>query len=174
VPWNNGWLEKGAQFLHGKGSRLAQLTEEKGFLSDIEATEGDGLYIREDGSEIDQKLIAEVDGIINNILTDCEEYSVNYEIDYRDVKENIGKVLRTEFYKYIKMTNDPLDIKNAKEELFDWNVRFLTIDNACTVLDELSVKSWGKYKVKVKIVISLFYIYIYIYILMYENSVKKL
>ncbi|XP_011497071.1 PREDICTED: spermine oxidase-like [Ceratosolen solmsi marchali] len=146
IPWNNSWLEKGAQFLHGKGSKLAQLIEERGFLSDIEAVEGDGLYLREDGSEIDKKLIAEVDEIVSKILIDCEKYSINNDIDFMDVKENIGKVLRTKFYKHIKLTDDPLDIKNAKEELFDWNVRFLAIDNACILLDELSLKSWGKYK----------------------------
>lgn len=148
IPWNNGWIERGAQFLHGRGSALAKFAEEKGLISDDEAAEGEGLYLREDGTEMDHELVREVDDIVKNIMEDCEKYATNNEIEYLDVEENIGKVLTTRFHKHLLMTNDPPNIKNAKEELFDWNVRFLAIDNACNSLNELSVKSWGKFKVK--------------------------
>lgn len=148
IPWNDGWIECGAQFLHGRGSTLAKFAEEKGFISDNESAEGEGLYLREDGTEMNHELVREVDDIVKNIMEDCEKYAANNEIEYLDVEENIGKVLRTRFHKYLTMTNDPPNIRNAKEELFDWNVRFLTIDNACNSLNELSVKSWGKFKVK--------------------------
>ncbi|XP_058797804.1 spermine oxidase-like isoform X2 [Phymastichus coffea] len=127
IPWKNGWLELGAQFLHGRESTLAQLAEIKGLLSCIDGAEGEGLYLRVDGSNVDQALILEVDDIVKNILEDCEKYALNNEIEYSDIEENI-------------------DIRQIKEELFDWNVRFLLIDNACMQLDELSVKSWGKFK----------------------------
>ncbi|XP_031787393.1 spermine oxidase [Nasonia vitripennis] len=146
IPWNDGWIEHGAQFLHGRGSTLGKFAEEKGFLSDDEVAEGEGLYLREDGTEMDHELVREVDDIVKNIMEDCEKYATNNEIEYLDVEENIGKVLKTRFCKYLTMTNDPLSIRNAKEELFDWNVRFLAIDNACNSLNELSVKSWGKFK----------------------------
>lgn len=126
---------------------MAQLAENKGFLSDTDGSEGEGFYLREDGSVVDQKLVLEVDDIIKNILEDCEKYVSNNEIEHADIEENIGKVLRNRFYKHLKITNDPEDVRHKKEELFDWNVRFLLIDNACTRLDELSVKSWGKFEV---------------------------
>ena len=147
IPWNEGWIEEGAQFVHGNKSKLAKIAKEKGFLSDVGGTEGEGIYLREDGTEMNSELISEVDDVVKNILEDCEKYAFNNEIEYTDIEANIGKVLRTQFYKYLKVTDNPSDIKKAKEEIFNWNIKFLLIDNACPSLDELSVKSWGKFKV---------------------------
>lgn len=97
---------------------------------------------------MDKNLVLEVDDTIKNIMEDCEKYAANSEIEYIDVEENVGKVLKTRFSKYLKMKKDPPNIRKAKEELFNWNVRFLVIDNACDSIDELSVKSWGKFEVQ--------------------------
>ncbi|XP_014236124.1 spermine oxidase-like [Trichogramma pretiosum] len=146
IPHNNGWLEKGAQFLHGNESTLGQLAQELGLISDEHVGEGEGLYLQENGAEMNKDLILEVDDIVKNILEDCEKFANNIDIECNDVEDNIGNVLESRFYKYLKMKNDPIFVRNAKEEIYDWNIRFLIIDNACNSLENLSVKSWGKFK----------------------------
>lgn len=117
-------------------------------ISDAHVAEGEGFYLREDGTKVDHKLVLEIDDVIKNVLEDCEKYATNNEIEYTDIDESIGKLLKTRFQKYLRMADDPPHIKTIKEELYDWNVRYLVIDNACEKLDDLSTKSWGKFKVK--------------------------
>lgn len=143
IPWNKGWIECGAQFVHGDKSPLAQLCYKHNLLSDIQCKDGQGIFIRDNGCKVDKTLIEEIDDLIRNTLEDCEDYeNKDIKIEY----ENIGEVLRDSFNKHLLQKNDSEAIKTIKKEIFDWNVRFLVIDNACFTIDELSTKYWGKFK----------------------------
>lgn len=122
-------------------------------LSDIQCKDGQGIFIRDNGYKVDETLIEEIDDLIRNTLEDCEDYeNKDIKIEY----ENIGEVLRDSFNKHLLQKNDSEAIKTIKKEIFDWNVRFLVIDNACFTIDELSTKYWGKFKVNTRKVIIIY------------------
>lgn len=122
-------------------------------LSDIQCKDGQGIFIRDNGCKVDETLIEEIDDLIRNTLEDCEDYeNKDIKIEY----ENIGEVLRDSLNKNLLQKNDSVAIKTIKKEIFDWNVRFLVIDNACFTIDELSTKYWGKFKVNIRKVIIIY------------------
>lgn len=143
IPWNKAWIECGAQFVHGDQSQLAQLCYEHDLLSDIQCQDGQGIFIRNNGCKVDEALIEEIDDLVRTTLEDCEDYeNKDIEVGF----ENIDAVLRNCLNKHLHKKDDPLATRTIKKEIFDWNVRFLVIDNACFTLDELSTKYWGKFK----------------------------
>lgn len=142
VPWDNGWIDCGAQFLHGDKSRLAQYCLNNDLLSNIQGTDGDGIFLRDDGTIINENLIREVDDLVRTVSDDiCESR--------RPLKkqENMGSIMRSRFEDYLHERDDPPAERKMKEEIFDWNVRFLLVDNCCHSLDDLSAVLWGKFKV---------------------------
>ncbi|XP_034193646.2 uncharacterized protein LOC117610410 [Osmia lignaria lignaria] len=143
IPWSKSWIESGAQFLHGDQSQLAQLCYQHDLLSSIQCRDGEGIFIRNNGCKVDDALVTEIDDFVRTTLEECENYE-NKTVEAGN--ENIGRVLRNSLAKYLDEQNDSLRIKNIKKEIFDWNVRFLTIDNSCFTLDELSTEYWGKFK----------------------------
>ncbi|CAK9807642.1 Peroxisomal N(1)-acetyl-spermine/spermidine oxidase, partial [Anthophora quadrimaculata] len=143
VPWNDTWIEYGAQFVHGDQSQLAQLCYQHDLLADIDYRDGQGIFIRSNGRKVDEALVEEIDDLIRNTLEDCEDY-VNRDVG--EGCENIGMVLRNSLNQHLHQKNDSVAIKNIKKEIFDWNLRFLNVDNSCYTLDDLSTKYWGKFK----------------------------
>lgn len=123
---------------------MAELCYEHDLLSDAHYRDGEGDFIRDDGITLDPAVVAEVDDLVRSVLEECEDYE-NQDLGTK--YENIGRVLEARFRQYLLETNDPPEIKDMKEEIYDWNVRFLMIDNSCFTLDELSAKYWGKFKV---------------------------
>lgn len=150
IPWNRNWIESGAQFLHGDQSQLAQLCRLNDLLSDDQCKDGQGIFVRDNGIKVDELLVEEIDDLVRTTLEDYEDYeNMNVETGC----ENIGKVLRTSFKKHSQRKTDSSMAKVVKKEIFDWNVRFLVIDNSCLTLDGLSTKFWGKFKVSVFVAI---------------------
>ncbi|XP_018364708.1 PREDICTED: uncharacterized protein LOC108762270 isoform X3 [Trachymyrmex cornetzi] len=141
IPWDNGWVDCGAQFLHGDKSRLAQYCLNNDLLSTIQGTDGDGIFLRDDGTIMSDSLVREVDDLVRTVLDDiCESQKPLKK------KENIGSVMRNRFEDYLHEKNNPPVERKMKEEIFDWNVRFLLVDNCCHSLDDLSAVLWGKFK----------------------------
>ncbi|XP_043269279.1 spermine oxidase isoform X2 [Venturia canescens] len=144
IEWNNNWVEAGAQFLHGDQSALGTLAKEHKLLSETESTEGQGIFVCDDGTSIDQRLVDEIDDLVCDTLENCEKYA------YRDTEleslDNIGKVLRKNMLTYLRSKNETPIIRRIQEEIFDWMVKFLMIDNSCSTLDDLSTKYWGKFR----------------------------
>ncbi|XP_077274574.1 uncharacterized protein LOC143904120 isoform X2 [Temnothorax americanus] len=141
VPWGNGWIDCGAQFLHGDKSRLAQYCLNSDLLSNIQGTDGDGIFLRDDGTIMNESLVREVDDLVRTVSDDlCES---RWPLKKQ---ENIGSIMRTRFEDYLHERDDSPMEKKMKEEIFDWNVRFLLVDNCCHSLDDLSAILWGKFK----------------------------
>lgn len=139
--WNDEWIELGAQFLHGDGSELAELSKRHDLLAQESSGEGEGLYLRDDGLEIEEGLVRQVDCLVRDILEECENWSDG------TLQDSIGLVLQKRFKDFLNESDDSSARKTILEELLDWNVRFLVIDNSCDDLDKLSTKSWGNFKV---------------------------
>lgn len=146
VPWNKTWIDCGAQFVHGDQSQLARLCYQHDLLSDIQCRDGQGIFLRSNGRKVNEALVEEIDDLVRDTLENCEDYA-NKDIEIETGCETIGGALRESLNKHLRESNGSLALKNIKKEIFDWNVRFLAIDNACFSLDELSTKYWGKFKV---------------------------
>lgn len=149
IPWDNNWLDCGAQFLHGDKSLLAQYCLGNNLLSDIQGNDGEGIFLRDDGTIINKNVVREIDDLIRTVLEECE---VHENQDFQEIlekHEDIGSILRNKFEQYLRESNDSLIEKKMKEEIFDWNIRFLLIDNSCNSLNDLSAMMWGKFKVDI-------------------------
>lgn len=87
-------------------------------------------------------LVREVDDLVRTVSDDlCESRKPLKK------QENMGSVMRSRFEDYLHERDDPPTERKMKEEIFDWNVRFLLVDNCCHSLDDLSAVLWGKFKV---------------------------
>ncbi|XP_029660903.1 spermine oxidase-like [Formica exsecta] len=140
VSWNNDWIDCGAQFLHGDKSKLAQYCLDNNLLSNIQGTDGEGIFLRDDGTIMNENLIHEIDDLLRTVSDDiCESRWPLKKY------ETIGSIMRCRFEEYLRERNDSLTRKKM-EEIFDWNVRFLLVDNCCHSLDDLSASLWGKFK----------------------------
>ncbi|RLU21371.1 hypothetical protein DMN91_005744 [Ooceraea biroi] len=141
VPWDNGWIDCGAQFLHGDKSRLAEYCLNNNLLSNIQGTDGEGIFLRDDGAIMCDSLVREIDDLVRTVSDDiCESP--------RSLKEheNIGSVMRSRFEQYLRERDDSSIDRGMKKEIFDWNMRFLLVDNCCHSVDDLSATLWGKFK----------------------------
>lgn len=141
ISWGNGWIDCGAQFLHGDKSRLAQYCINNDLLSNIQGTDGDGIFLRDDGTVMSESLVREVDDLVRTVSDElCESQKPLKRL------ENIGSVMRSRFEDHLHERDDSPTERMMKEEIFDWNMRFLLVDNCCHSLDDLSAILWGKFK----------------------------
>uniref|UniRef100_A0A1B6L922 Amine oxidase domain-containing protein n=1 Tax=Graphocephala atropunctata TaxID=36148 RepID=A0A1B6L922_9HEMI len=135
------FVELGAQWIHGEGNPVFELAATEQLLSGTTSDEGLGLYLKPDGKQISLTVVQEVAGVVGDILEDCCRF-----VNETSAPESVGAYLTQKFTQYIKSCNDPLDVQKEKMDLFDWHVRFQTIDNSCTRLSCLSAKAWGEYE----------------------------
>ncbi|XP_046488653.2 spermine oxidase-like, partial [Neodiprion pinetum] len=143
IPWTNNWVECGAQYLYGQQSDLAKICRYRGLLSDFVSTKGSDSYLRDDGVQVDGVLVKDINDVVQSAIEECKVFE-NAEIRMLDNAANVGRILRSKLRKHLRTKGDPLTIRDMREEIFDWNVRLLMIENACFTLDELSVKYWGE------------------------------
>ncbi|XP_069688815.1 uncharacterized protein [Periplaneta americana] len=145
VCLDGGWVETGAQWIHGQNNEVWRLAQKYNLLSSITSAEGEGPYMRDDGVIFDPGLVEEIYQVVTEILEECEQFSEK-NCNAETVPKSIGQYLRQKFEKYLESChNDTKEIIRMKEELYDWHLRFQVIDNSCTVLDKLSAKAWGNY-----------------------------
>lgn len=146
VPWNNNWIDCGAQFLHGDKSKLAHYCLDNNLLSNIQGTDGEGIFLRNDGTIMSDNLVREIDDLLRTVSDDiCES---RWPLKKH---ETIGSVMRCKFEEHLREIKDS-STRKKMEEIFEWNVRFLLVDNSCHSLDELSANLWGKFKVNLIII----------------------
>ncbi|XP_015110147.1 spermine oxidase [Diachasma alloeum] len=145
IYWNDNWIEEGAQFLHGSESELAKFCTNHNLISEEESAEGKGIYVRNDGMQLDKNLIQEIDYLIRDILDDCEIYTHYNEARHEEIPKSIGSHLKLEIDRHIWSKGDRSN-RNLKQNIIDWNYKFLIIDNSCSKLEELSAKHWGQFR----------------------------
>ncbi|XP_011142812.2 uncharacterized protein LOC105185188 isoform X2 [Harpegnathos saltator] len=150
VPVGETCIELGAQYLHGDEGDLAEYCRAKNLLSRIFGTDGEGLLLRDNGCAISSGtvLACDVNDVIHDTLHNCEQFYRHKETEY-DIanNESVGNYLRKNFEKYLAECNDPAPIRKMKEEVFDFKMRYLQVDNSCDSMYELSLKLWGKYEI---------------------------
>lgn len=138
-------LELGAQWIHGEKNEVFLISKKNHLLTDEYSSEGEGLYLRENGEVIDEIIVREVDDVVKDILEGCEEYALNGSEN--NAPQSIGQELLTKFDYYLQnSTTDTETTKEIKRDLLDWHTRFQLIDNACFDLKNLSAKLWGLFK----------------------------
>lgn len=142
VNVGNDWIELGAQWIHGDRNEVYELCRKHSLVTDQYSEEGQGVYLREDGTVVDEALIEEVDRLIKTVLENCEDY-----VSADDVfPSSVGEELLVKFNEYLNDSGDSDAVKELKKDLFYWHVRFHLIDNSCDDLSNLSAKAWGLYR----------------------------
>lgn len=136
----DGFIEFGAQWLHGNNNELYELANQHQLLSKTPSFEGEGKFLRDDGFTYSEEFLKKVEGVVTNILRECEEFT---KLE-NDCSFSVGEYLKTEFQKYIRTNLYDDEIPRWKE-VFAWHVRFHEIDNSCDALEMLSAKAWGSY-----------------------------
>lgn len=137
----DGFIEFGAQWLHGDKNELYDLANEHQLLSKTPSFEGEGKFLRNDGYAYNEEFLKKVNGVVTNILSECAEFIKLEE----ECTFSVGEYLSTEFEKYINMNLMYDDDIPRWREVFLWHLRFHEIDNSCDALDMLSAKAWGSY-----------------------------
>lgn len=132
-------LELGAQWIHGKQNPIYEIAKQHNLVAGEKSFEARGLYVRDDGLVINQQLVEKVDFEIGKILYDCEGF-----VDAVDYPNSVGEYLENQFNQNIH-SDDAL--KQQMLELYDWHVRFQTIDNSCTNFKKVSAREWGRYEI---------------------------
>ncbi|XP_024943556.1 peroxisomal N(1)-acetyl-spermine/spermidine oxidase isoform X2 [Cephus cinctus] len=88
--WDNDWIEYGAQFLHGDQSKLADLCRHYKLLSDSPSSEAQGYYLRDDGIQVDESLVREID---NLFVGGCEHtvFKTGYDSLTRTIVNGLSR-----------------------------------------------------------------------------------
>lgn len=108
--------------------------------------DGEGIFLREDGTVMSERLVREIDDLVRTVCDDmCESPRPTKE------HENVGFVIKNKFEEYLRTKND-CSTKKMMKEIFDWNQRFLIVDNSCHSLDDLSAMLWGNFKVNFELI----------------------
>lgn len=102
---------------------------------------------------MDKRLVKEIDEVVKSALGECKGIE-NSEVAVPNNAVNVGRALRSQLRKHLRSKNDPLSIRDMREEIFDWNIRSLMVDYSCFTLDELSAKFFGERKVNYLVGIS--------------------
>lgn len=137
-------LEMGAQWLHGADQNpLYKWLTELSMLDDFEdASLGfKGLFCTEDGREADARLVAKVLEIV------CESKLLLSKNRYVDIitnkgLRNAGQVFRHQLDARLNGDEELLHNKSLVYAIFDWFLRYETIENCCDSMDEVSTASY--------------------------------
>lgn len=135
-------IDAGAQWLHGRNNFLYDISEHHQLLAAEQSEEGLGTFFYENGEEINPYLVKTVDFHIGKLLEECEQFAHTKKMD--TYPKSVGHFLRERFQTFVDSLKCAED-QNCALDLFDWHVRFQTIDNSCLTLDQLSAKFWGNY-----------------------------
>nr|CAH7723595.1 unnamed protein product [Callosobruchus chinensis] len=137
---NDKAVDLGAQWLHGRDNPLYRLAEKQGLLAKETSEEGLGLFVRNDGTIIDEDLVKKVNWKIGIILEDCRCF-----MEENEYPKSLGDYLDKNFTEYLNSSEDDPETRETKRQLLDWNIRFQIVDNSCHSLKRLSAKYWGSY-----------------------------
>lgn len=135
-------LELGAQWIHGKHNPVYKLAKKHNLIAEETSREAKGIFVRDDGSIIDETLVDKVDFEVGRILYECEGF-----VDACDYPSSVREHLSSQFMKYLENSEENEEQKQLMSELCDWHVRFQVIDNSCVDLKKVSAREWGRYEI---------------------------
>lgn len=134
-------IDAGAQWLHGRFNYLYKFAENFNLLTSDQSEEGLGVFLYENGMEIDEFFVKKIDFQIGKLLNECEQF---VKINLNTYPTSVGHFLCERFKCYLNCFDNVME-KNCANDIFDWHKRFQIIDNSCLSLNHLSAKYWGKY-----------------------------
>lgn len=144
VEVNGKFVDLGAQWIHGSQNLLYKLASKHGLLSEEVSVEGLGIYIRDDGNVVDEFLVKKIDFEVGIMLEECLSF-----IDHHEYPDSMEEFFTRKFEEFLESPvycDKPDEVKQTTALLFDWHLRFQTIDNSCCGLNSISAKLWGTYK----------------------------
>ncbi|XP_053201241.1 spermine oxidase-like [Panonychus citri] len=161
IKHDDGYLELGAQWVHGQeGNKVFEMASQRDLIAPDASVEGEGHFCTQNGQKIDYNLVNQVIIFLDTIKTSLS--NGDYKKDFQRVLNNgvdnnldssnlpdvisVGEVFRTAFGKWIagKKFKSPQDAK-LTQGIFDWFIKFESIDNSCSSLDQLSAMSYANY-----------------------------
>lgn len=104
--------------------------------------EESGIFIRDDGIQINATFVDEIEAIVDDILEDADE--IYHDENESTYPESLEKFLTDEFEKKIQLL--PTEKKIQARQLLDWHKRSESIDNAAENFNEISAKHWGRFE----------------------------
>ncbi|XP_055340214.1 peroxisomal N(1)-acetyl-spermine/spermidine oxidase-like [Paramacrobiotus metropolitanus] len=166
----NGYLEKGAQFLHGENC-LTSAVKEKGLALAVNTDEPpklevhvaakehgpEGVFLLDDDSQLSElpkdvisEALKETYKTINSIVDRCKQTAPEIAERVQDVGESrrttLGHFLRTEFEQFMGTKDDEATcVKAYRWAIFEWMMRVHLSDCASRTLYDLSVMEYSKY-----------------------------
>ncbi|XP_054167377.1 spermine oxidase-like [Oppia nitens] len=144
IPFDNGVLELGAQWLHGQhGNPLYHLAKERDLISNPNidfGIEGTGIFCTDSGDLLNNTDINKVIEFLNRIKDQISDHSLE-----TNQLMSAQQVFRDNFEKYIKTQECPPLDTDLLWSLFNWYIKFEVIDNSCNDLNDISLLSYTQY-----------------------------
>ncbi|XP_042901197.1 uncharacterized protein [Parasteatoda tepidariorum] len=138
IKHGNGFLELGAQWIHGSHNELYKFAKENRILPsvlDTSSCEGKGVFYTSSGNIVDSLLVDEVKTVLDDVKSMLEKAD-SYE------KISVLSAFSDAFDSYLTTINDQSRIPLLKG-LYDWYIRFELIDNACESLETIASQSYA-------------------------------
>lgn len=133
-------ISAGAQWLHGRRNPLFNYAKNKSLVVFDNSEEEAGLFMRDDGIEVNEKLPEEIEKIVEDILEEVDEIYYQENDEY---PPSLDAYLTERFEEKIKYKLP--GEKNQARQLLDWHKRETTTDNAAGDFKKISAKHWGRF-----------------------------
>lgn len=139
----NGWVEMGAQWIHGEDDNSVYEYALKHNLVDDAKSEIDLIYDSfrmDDGIAVDNSLVGRVYEVFRSQLYDCRKGSSNFD-ERMTVEAHLDAAFQEEFD-----SSNCAEERAQKKALLQWCKYFQCSIDGCDSLSELSLKSFLQYK----------------------------
>ncbi|GFU06879.1 hypothetical protein NPIL_304162 [Nephila pilipes] len=142
VRFNDCFLELGAQWIHGSNNPLFNFSKTNKLLPQVleeKAYEGKGIFCTSNGNIIEPSIVEEVKKIVNNSKSELEKG----RYDAKKI-DSVLKFFSRAFSSYISQCSDDSSI-DIKKALFNWYIKFESIDNASDDLNDIAIQSFTEW-----------------------------
>ncbi|GFW39222.1 spermine oxidase [Trichonephila clavipes] len=142
VRFNDCFLELGAQWIHGCDNLIFDFSKANKLIPEIveeSACEGKGTFCTCNGNVIEASLVEEVRKVVNDLKSELE----GGQYDAQKV-DSVSTFFSRAISSYIAQFSDDSNI-DIKRALFDWCMKFESIDNAARDLNDIAVQSFTEW-----------------------------
>ncbi|XP_074600527.1 spermine oxidase-like isoform X2 [Brevipalpus obovatus] len=141
-----GHLELGAQWIHGQEKNiLYEMASQRDLITPIESSEGVGHFCTQDGHPIDPRLVTQVIMYLDGIKIALSNGDFKNDTDFQNGC-SVADVFCQSFDKWLESKKCSQKERLLLKGIFDWFMKFETIDNSCHNLEQLSVISYTTYE----------------------------
>jgi len=146
LPYNDGVIELGAQWIHGRGECPLWkfvLDNQIEVTSDTSG-DGDGIFYLIGGEEMSEDLLEECEKFSEELHWHLNKFYLNKSLERDDLPRSVGHFFEQQIKAFLEReTNeDKLKLKRA---FCDWFWKWELVDTGVSDLKKQSVKSWIEY-----------------------------